>query len=144
MLCNPVYSFVYSENESSMDDLARAEKIIFGQYNTRMNPYTRLARAEQTVFGTVQSGDFNSRVNFINQVLDNSNKGKINYYNRQNKINRLKYAVNDILKGSMTGYTPQIYINTLPNGFYNTIPPTPYNIGGNRNFITQTRVIIDN
>lgn len=142
----PVYSAIYNPNQYSLNKLSNAELKLFGRKNNpNLNPYARLARAEQRLFGTVQSGDFDTRVKFLNQVLDNSNRNRVGYYDNQNKLNRLRYVVNDLFNGSMTGYTPPVYnSNRIPGyGYYNTtIPMTPY-VNGNRNFITQTRVIID-
>lgn len=148
LMNNAANSAVYTPNQYQISNLAHAERQLFGRSLNNINPYTRLARAEQQLFGTVQSGDFNTRVNFINNVLNNSNRNRIGYYNRRNKINRLRYAVNDILRGTMTGYTPPIYNTSSINypyyyNRYNTrIPQTPY-VNGTPNFITQTRVIID-
>ncbi len=149
--CNNVYSLPMDTEYYDLDNLSLAETRILGysRNDKNINPYDRLAKVEQKIFGTVQSGDFNSRVNFINKILDNSNIENSGYIsNSYPKTNKLKKIVNDIFNGSITGYTPPVY--NYPNVYrnyplrrnYKNYPPqTPY-IPGGGNFVTQSRVII--
>ncbi len=139
-----VFAYDYNQNSYALQNLNRAELILFG-HNNNSDPYTRLALAEQRLFGTVQSGNFEQRVNLVNRVLENSRQNPNAYVanNNSNKINKLRYILNDVLNGQMTGYTPPVYYNNDPQMYYNTTIPQTMNAYGNRNFITQTRVLID-
>lgn len=132
-------------------NLNRAEAMVLGQNNYNAPLETRLAMTEQQLFGSIQSGSLNDRISMINQVLNNSQKQQIQNYRMKN---RLMNAVRNLTTGYMTGFTPPVYNNysnysNYPNypsnrRYYNTsqIPQSIYD-HGNKNFITQTRVIID-
>ena len=140
-------SFAY--NLSDLNSLNRAEYFLFGRNNPNLPPQARLAMTEQRLFGTIQHGTFNERVNFVNKVLANSANDP--FYNANiNKIrktNRIKNALNNVMNGSMTGYTPAIpygtanFYNNRPFYYHNTKIPQPMNSYGN--FITQTRILFD-
>lgn len=133
-------------------NLNRAEAMVLGQNNYNAPLETRLAMTEQQLFGSIQSGSLNDRISMINQVLNNSQKQQIQNYRMKN---RLMNAVRNLTTGYMTGFTPPVYNNysnysNYPNypsnRYYNTYTsqiPQPIYDHGNRNFITQTRVIID-
>lgn len=132
-------------------NLNRAEAMVLGQNNYNAPLETRLAMTEQQLFGSIQSGSLNDRISMINQVLNNSQKQQIQNYRMKN---RLMNAVRNLTTGYMTGFTPPVYNNysnysNYPNypsnrRYYNTSQiPQPIYDHGNKNFITQTRVIID-
>lgn len=132
-------------------NLNRAEAMVLGQNNYNAPLETRLAMTEQQLFGSIQSGSLNDRISIINQVLNNSQKQQIQNYRMKN---RLMNAVRNLTTGYMTGFTPPVYNNysnysNYPNypsnrRYYNTSQiPQPIYDHGNKNFITQTRVIID-
>lgn len=150
-LYNPAIGFTkYNTtpyNSYDLQNLNAVEYAVLGRNNTSLSPHARLALTEQRLFGTVQPGNFNNRVNFINQVLSNNNQNNL-------RKNRIKYAINEILNGTITGYTPPVYTPNMsynhnlnnynrPFYFHNTRIPQPYG-NGIGNLITQTRVIIDN
>lgn len=132
-------------------NLNRAEAMVLGRNNYNVPIEERLAITEQQLFGSIQSGNINDRINTINKVLNNSRKEQIQKYQKKNKILN---AVKNLTTGYMTGYTPPVYnnfnYNSIPNctnyrlynAYTNQIPQPIYD-RGNRNFITQTRVIID-
>lgn len=132
-------------------NLNRAEAMVLGQNNYNAPLETRLAMTEQQLFGSIQSGSLNDRISMINQVLNNSQKQQIQNYRMKN---RFMNAVRNLTTGYMTGFTPPVYNNysnysNYPNypsnrRYYNTSQiPQPIYDHGNKNFITQTRVIID-
>lgn len=130
-------------------NLNRAEAMVLGQNNFNVPLETRLAMTEQQLFGSIQSGSLNDRINMVNRVLNNSQNQQIQNYRMKN---RLMNAVRNLTTGYMTGFTPPVYNNYsnfpnyINNRYYNTYTsqiPQPIYDHGNRNFITQTRVIID-
>lgn len=145
------YAQANINNSYVLRDLERAEATVFGRNNVNQPLETRVALMEQNLFGTIQSGNLNDRINFVNKVLSNSN----GYYNMNYPPkNKLRAALNNLFTGTMTGFTPTVYPNVYSNT-YNKYPsrylnngyvrknPRPYYNRGNGNFITQTRVIID-
>ena len=98
------------KNDYRMSNLNRTEAFVMGKNNYNLSPNARLALMEQKLFGTVQSGSFDDRINFINKVLVNSNNEQMSSnLNKLRKLNRIKQVFNDTFNGSMTGYTPQVY-----------------------------------
>ncbi|MBQ2644326.1 hypothetical protein IJG14_01970 [bacterium] len=148
---NVVFSFENSNinNNFNTSLLGKIENEVFGKNNNHLSPMARLALTEQKLFGSIQPGSFNDRINFINKIIINekNNSQAVNISNLQ-KSQRLKYSLNNFFKGYMTGYTPPIYVpqntlNEINNYYHNTKIPQP-NGNGIKNFITQTRVIINN
>ena len=133
------------KNNYRMSNLNRTEAFVMGKNNYNLAPNARLALMEQKLFGTVQSGSFDDRINFINKVLVNANNAQMSSnLNKLRKLNRIKQVFNDTFNGSMTGYTPQVYFPQNQQFYYhNTTIPQPFYDHGIGNFITQTRVIID-
>ena len=137
-------------NQSDMQNLSRAEYAVLGQNNRNLPPQARLNLTEQRLFGTTQTGSFQDRVNFINRVIQNNTRNQtFANINNIKKRNKILYALNEIFNGTMTGYTPSFqnyptYSHNTNNPYYyhNTRIPQPYG-SGIGNFITQTRIIID-
>lgn len=145
-------SFAFSYDNagySSMQSLSGVETELFGRPRVNMHPYQRLANAEKRMFGVTQPGDFNSRVEFLQNSLDDYKTNRRDYYNRVRKVNTVKNLMNNVFGGYMTGYTPPVYAPSYTNYYqrttyhYNVKVPQTTNVYGN--FVTQTGVrIIEN
>lgn len=70
------------------------------QYDTMPN---RVARLEREMFGTIQSGDLNSRYNNLQQAMSNRN-----YYSQPTSKNFWSNVSNFFGGGSLTGFTAPI------------------------------------
>ena len=146
LLATYAFAFEYNNSDLDVSNLSKAEISVLGKNNFNLSPMARIALIEQRLFGSIQSGSINDRVNFVNNVIANSNYQNQMAYsanvNNIKKMNKIRYLLHDFLNGSITGYTPSV---NVPQNFYyhNTTIPHPMNRYGNRNFITQTRVIIN-
>ena len=145
-MISTVHAFEYNNPEFNVHNLSKAELSVLGKNNYTLSPMARIALIEQRLFGSIQPGSLNDRINFVNSVVHNSNfQNQMAYsanINNIRKMNKIKYLLHDFFNGSITGYTPSV---NVPQNFYynNTTIPYPMNRYGNRNFITQTRVIIN-
>ena len=131
---------VYALDGYSSDEISRLseiEKNIYGRAYVNRDYETRLKKAEKRVFGAVQSGTFNSRINLLSNVIDSS-KQINNYpfiqrgYKRNTPLTILR---NTFINrgGVITGFTPPPYPfysqNQAENNYYNPqihkkFPPT--------------------
>lgn len=111
----------------SKNDLSRLESRILNQNFVQNNPQRRIERLEQQMFGAVQSGDLNSRLEALKLASKTYNRTN-NYYPNTNIKTGWKGIAgnlgNSLLGGSMTGFTPPItpYYNTYANGYNNYNP----------------------
>ncbi|MBQ6516158.1 hypothetical protein IJI31_03155 [bacterium] len=86
------------------NDLAKYEKIIFNNVYSNDTELNRLSRLEEELFGTIHSGDLNSRYENIRRAIncrDNTSSGKIS--------NFLNNFGNFLGGGYPTGITPDLY-----------------------------------
>lgn len=138
--------FAYSDDFSkeNLKKLSLIERNIFGRVSKNTDYNERLNSAEKRVFGSVQSGDIESRINFLGTVVESSRQGYSNYVSVPNYvINPIGIIRNAIVQrqGVLTGFTPppppppaNYYNNNL---YYNgNVPPMYHrnNINGNNTF----------
>lgn len=156
--CN-AFSLFGDENGIYRNDIANAERLLFGRKNSFHSQENRLGLLERELFGTVQSGSVHDRISLINRVLA-SREFNNKAYSSPAKINRIKrnifasrnynhnnYRRNVRNHGRMTSFEPPIHEPPTPN-FYssernfhhpyrqtqriNTKIPQPYGYGNNR------------
>lgn len=135
LLCVQVCVYSYSPEQ-----LANMEMVKYGQSYENDSLSSRLMRLETDLFGMTQSGDIDSRLDMISQMIgssasvpaytpDNSYYSQNNsYYYPQKKESAIKRFWNnltdDFSSGAITGFTPPLtstgYVNDLyGNGFMN-------------------------
>ncbi len=155
----PCNAFSLFGNNSGIyrNDIANAERILFGRKKPFHSQENRLNMIEKELFGTVQSGSVKSRVSLINKVLANN---EYEIYSSPARINRIRnnifssrnynqnaYKRNIIRNGKMTGFEPQVHVPPTPNfsptrnrinqpyrnfNRINTKIPQPFGHGNNR------------
>ncbi len=128
----------YSEemlSNGTLQKLANAEWLILGHTNKNYSIEKRINNLENKVFGTTQPGDYQSRIDFLFDVIVLPEDNLDNQYKRYraNKpLNLIKQALIQS-QGIITGYTPPP-VNPLPNfdrphNINKNIPPRPYKKG---------------
>lgn len=70
------YNQVNKMPNISTNELSRLESKVFRQSFTQANPQMRIERLEQQIFGAIQSGDLNARLDALKIVVKNYNPKK--------------------------------------------------------------------
>ena len=124
---NPYYRHDnYYQNEVLPRDLSALEKYSMNRTYYRENPIKRLERLEDLAFGSVQSGDIESRYKNVETAI----LARPKYNTKRTPLGTLTNFFN----GQPTGITPSIYdsfgtnfmpaydrfIHTMPNDYGNT------------------------
>lgn len=139
------FSLFGNSNGIYRNDIANAEKIVFGKSNSFYSQENRLERLEKELFGTIQSGSVKDRVSLINRVLAGNEYSKYSQsYSSPSKINRIRnkifssrnynqneYRRNKLRNGRMTGFEPPVHHTPVPrfsntNTYSNKYQNSPY------------------
>ncbi len=122
------FSLFGNSNGIYRNDIANAEKIVFGKSNSFYSQENRLERLEKELFGTIQSGSVKDRISLINRVLAGNEYTKYRQsYSSPARINRIRnkifssrnynqneYRRNKLRNGRMTGFEPPVHHTPLP------------------------------
>lgn len=99
----------------SKNVLTKIENKVFNQSFSQNSPELRIERLEQQIFGTVQSGDINSRYQALVTAAGNYNANPLNtYYPTTTATGGWKGILGNVIgntllgNGTMTGFTPPI------------------------------------
>lgn len=125
---NPYFrNYNYYQNEVLPRDLAALEKYSMNRVYSRETPLRRLERLENLAFGSIQSGDFETRYNNVETAILSRPKSVL-------KRTALGTLTN-YFRGRETGITPSIYDN-----FYNFMPAYDNFIHNSSNSYGNTRI----
>ncbi len=110
----------------SPEQLSNMEMVKYGQSFENDSLSSRLMRLETDLFGMTQSGDIDSRLDMISQMIGSSSSIPVYepynaYYPKEKKgiINRfLNNLSDDFSNGALTGFTPPITSTGYVNDFY--------------------------
>lgn len=144
-LAGNVFAYDDEFSKENIKKLFIIERIIFGKVSKNTDYNARLNAAEKKVFGAVQSGNVEDRINFLGTVAETSNQGYERYVNPPvyTTNNPLGIITNLLIQrqGVLTGFTPPLEENYQNNYYrpyyereYKNVPPMYRNINGNNNF----------
>ncbi len=110
----------------SPEHLSNLEMVKYGQSFENDSLASRLMRLETDLFGMTQSGDIDSRLDMISQMIGSSALPPVyqpdnTYYPKEKKgiINRfLNNLSDDFSNGALTGFTPPLTSTGYVNDFY--------------------------
>ena len=113
-------------NNSYFSDISALEKYALNKTYKRDSDLQRLQRLEMTTFGSIQSGDLDSRYDRVSNAILSRPK--------QNYKTSLLRNLGNYLSGQMTGYTPSLLDNRnsyygsnyTPNYYPNTFSQNSY------------------
>lgn len=112
---NPPYPNPYYNNGNHQ--LSNLEQKILNKRYTYDNPESRIARMEQQVFGSTQTGNLPQRYQNLQNYLNTNNPYNDNYYNTKKKQTFWKAFSNIFGAGQITGFTPAYSSYDNPYGY---------------------------